>query len=81
MVYFFILKRFTRFSQQRERVNRFTDIFCSMLTKILSCGIIKNDKKARLSEDKQDLGSERSGSLPEVYYFIIQKPYRFDTPM
>lgn len=65
----------------RERVNRFTDIFCSMLTKILSCGIIKNDKKARLSEDKQDLGSERSGSLPEVYYFIIQKPYRFDTPM
>ncbi len=52
-----------------------------MLTKILSCGIIENDKKARLSEDKQDLGSERSGSLPEVYYFIIQKPYRFDAPM
>lgn len=52
MVYFFILKRFTRFSQQRERVNRFTDIFRSMLTKILSCGIIKNDKKARLSEGK-----------------------------
>lgn len=53
----------------------------SMLTKILSYGIIENDKKARLSEGKQDLGSERSGSLPEVYYFIIQKPYRFDTPM
>ena len=52
-----------------------------MLTKILSCGIIENDKKALLSEDKQDLGSERSGSLPEVYYFIIQKPYRFDAPM
>lgn len=65
----------------RVRVNRFTDIFHSMLTKILSCGIIKNDKKARLSEGKQDLGSERSGCLPEVYYFIIQKPYRFDTPM
>ena len=75
------LKRFTRFTQQRERVNRFTDILHSMLTKILSCGIIENDKKARLSEGKQDLGSERSGSLPEVYYFIIQKPYRFDAPM
>lgn len=36
----------------RVRVNRFTDIFRSMLTKVLSCGIIENDKKARLSEGK-----------------------------
>lgn len=52
MVYFFILKRFTRFSQQRERVNRYVIVFLNMLTNIFGYGIIENEKEARLSEGK-----------------------------
>ena len=42
-----------------------------MLTNIFGYGIIENEEEARLSEGKECLGSERSGELPEVHYFIM----------
>ena len=64
----------------RERVNRYTNYFCIILTIKITYGIMIMGYKTRLGEYKEKLSPERS-ECSEVLHLCNQSHLRIDTPL